>query len=100
MMMARDSSPQRPQLDAASLNALSAALLRYLDDGEDGAPLQTALRAVATEARSKQIHAEQLLLILKEAWYALPAMRQREGDEQNRMLQRVVTLCIRQYYSV
>jgi hypothetical protein len=101
MMMARDSTPHPPQLDAASVESLASALLTYLANNSDAAPLQNALRAVAIEARAKQMHAEHLLLALKDVWYALPAIgKMPDGAEKNRTLQRVVTLCIREYYAV
>lgn len=101
MMMARESTPDRPQLDAAAVDALTSALLRYLADGDDGAPLQAALRQVALQAREKRMHAEQLLMELKDVWYELPPIKKTpEGPDQTRMLQRVVTLCIREYYSL
>ena len=63
--------------------------------------LQEALHRVAAEARSKHMLAERLLIALKDVWYSLPAIRQSPvGETQNRMLQRIVTLCIREYYSV
>ena len=99
MMMARDLTPQRPELDAASIDALNAALQRYVERGEDGSELTDVLRRVAEEARAKHMHAEQLLITLKDVWYALPAIRKMpDGDQQNRLLQRLITLCIRQYY--
>ena len=99
MMMARFSTPDRPQLDAAALNALASALSKYLQDGNDGAPLKDALRSVAQQARERQMQAEHLLLQLKDVWYELPPIKRApEGAEQNQMLQRVVTLCIREYY--
>jgi|SRR5881394_1733754 len=99
MMMARDHTPQRPQLDARSIENLASALAQYLADGDVG-PLQTALHSVAEEARAKQMHAEHLLVALKDVWFALPSVSSvPDGEAQNRVLQRVVTLCIREYYS-
>ena len=98
MMMARDLTPQRPELDPASVDALSSALLRFLER-EDAADLQLALRRVADEARSKRMHAEQLLVALKDVWYALPPVQKTsETEAQSRTLQRIITLCIREYY--
>lgn len=101
MMMAPDSTPHRPQLESTSLDALASALTTYLATGDDGAALQSALRAIAEEARRKAMHAEDLLIALKDVWFGLAPVRSvAESEEQSRMLQRVVTLCIREYYSV
>ncbi len=100
MMMARDTTPERPQLDAKWIEALSAALSAYLDDSTEDSRLRAVLRQIAEEARRKKMHAEQLLVVLKDVWYSLPAIKHLpEGAEQHRVLQRIVSLCIREYYS-
>jgi seryl-tRNA(Sec) selenium transferase len=98
-MMVPGSTPNRPELSADSIAALKSALNAYAVDNDLRA-LQSALRLLASEAREKAIHAEQLLVVLKDAWFSLPQVAQApQGDEQNRQLQRVVTVCIREYYS-
>ena len=100
MMMAPDSTPNRPQLSAAVTDALESALQKFLIDANEVATLEPALRRIATEAREKKMRAEELLVLLKDVWFGLPQIRKMpEGQNQNRLLQRVVTLCIRQYYS-
>jgi hypothetical protein len=98
MMMAHDSSAGRPQLSAETVSELTAALRNYAANEADIAALQPALRAVAAEAREKKVQAEQLLVLLKEVWFRLPNTQSTDGDGQVH-LQRVVTLCIREYYS-
>jgi hypothetical protein len=99
MMMAHDSTPGRPTPSAESVEALRSALEEYLAGGEETAALRPALRRIAVEAREKKIHAEQLLIVLKDVWFALPQIGPMVNEKQNAMLQRVVTLCIREYYS-
>jgi len=99
MMMAPDRTPDVPALNAASLAALTSALEHYAQRADTTA-LQPALQTIATEAREKQMRAEQLLVVLKDIWYSVPQIAQAPlGEQQNRLLQRVVTLCIREYYS-
>jgi hypothetical protein len=99
MMMAPDSTPDRPELNATAVDALRSALEQYLEDARETA-VQPALRRIAAEAREKQVHAEQLLVLLKHVWFGLPQVaRLPETEHQTRLLQRVVTLCIREYYS-
>lgn len=101
MMMAHDSTPNRPELSAASVDALRSALQEYLERSSETPALRSALRGIAAEAREKKIYAEQLLIALKDVWFALPQVaRAPGGEDQNRMMQRVVTLCIREYYSI
>lgn len=100
MMMVQDSTPDRPKLSPASIAMLESALQKYLTDQTQIESLKPALRSVAAEARDKKLHAEHLLLALKDVWFALPQIRTApDGEAQQRLLQRVVTLCIREYYS-
>lgn len=99
MMMAHDKTPERPQLSASSVDALKTALKTYLGTGGSES-LQVTLHAIAREARERNMHAEQLLVLLKDLWYALPQVASTQGsEEQSKLLQRVVSLCIREYYS-
>lgn len=99
-MMAHDSSAPRPDLSATTIKSLETALVVFLANPSETRGLETALRALTTEARQKRVHAEQLLIVLKDVWFALPSVRERPaGDAQNALLQRVITQCIREYYS-
>lgn len=101
MMMAHDSSPP-PAAGLAEETVARArlALSRYLENADAGGEeLRDALDAMATEAREKSMLPEQLLVVLKDIWYALPAVRAIEDSgAQIRLLQRVVTMCIKEYY--
>lgn len=99
-MMAHDPSPPRPDLSAATVASLQTALAAYLANPSDTSTLESSLRALTKEAREKQVHAEQLLVVLKDIWFALPAIRGTPpGEPQHALLQRVITQCIREYYS-
>lgn len=100
MMMAHDPSTSSSRLDDDSLNSVRLALRGYLQDSRDPTALQASLLLVATEARARNILPEQLLVILKETWSSLPEVRaMSDAGEQVRLLQRVVTMCIREYYN-
>ena len=101
MMMAHEPSPPpAPGLEAETTERARVALSHYLEDPEGGGDeLRAALDAMAREARSKSMLPEQLLVVLKEIWYALPAVRAiDDSGAQIRLLQRVVTMCIKEYY--
>jgi predicted NACHT family NTPase len=100
MMMAPDSSPPpSSRLDDELLNALRIALRRNGSDADHASELQASLLVVATEARARDILPEQLLVRLKDAWSSLPEVREmRDAQQQARLLERVVTACIREYY--
>ena len=99
--MAFDSShPPPSRLDEATVTAVREALRLYLSDPSDPAALQDALRRMSTDARDKRMHAEHLLVQLKETWNTLPEVRaMTDAAEQVRVLQRVVTMCIKEYYA-
>ena len=101
MMMAYESSPPPAAgLAEETVARTRVALSNYLEDSEAGsAELRDALDAMAAEARSKSMLPEQLLVVLKDVWYALPAVRAiDDSGAQIRLLQRVVTMCIKEYY--
>jgi hypothetical protein len=101
MMMAHDSSPPaNPGLAEETIARARLALSRYLENPDAGGDdLRDALDAVAADARSKSMLPEQLLVVLKDIWYALPAVRAMDDSgAQIRLLQRVVTMCIKEYY--
>jgi hypothetical protein len=101
MMMPYDSTQRPPsRLDDATLEELRAALRQYLVDSSSPGVLRSALLRMSSEARAKEMLPEQLLIVLKDVWSALPEVRAMpDATEQIRMLQRVVTMCIREYYS-
>lgn len=100
MMMAKNTTPDGPSLSDESIAILRSALTEFLADSTRPSRLQPALRRIAIEARENRMHAEQLLLVLKDVWYSLPQVAGNLATpEQNHLLQRVVTLCIREYYS-
>jgi hypothetical protein len=100
MMMAQDSSPTPPSgLAEETTNAVRAALLQYLRAPASPSELRDALNRMADEARTKAILPEHLLITLKQIWSSLPEVRSvGDVEDQTRMLQRVVTMCIREYY--
>jgi hypothetical protein len=101
MMMAHDSSPPPAAgLAEETVTRARVALTRYLESPDRaGDELRDALDLMATEARSKAMLPEQLLVVLKDVWYALPEVRSLEDSgAQIRLLQRVVTMCIKEYY--
>ena len=101
MMMAHDSSSPPPsRLDDDTVAAVRDALRAYLSNPAHTAPLQSALVRVSAEARERALLPEQLLVVLKGIWGTLPEVRaMTDAAEQVRLLQRVVTMCIKEYYS-
>ncbi|MGK2934595.1 MAG: hypothetical protein ACSLFE_05045, partial [Gemmatimonadaceae bacterium] len=79
---------------------LRSVLSRHIDHPDETDPeLALVLCEVVTEARSRHIRAEQLIVSLKHVWDALPQARQViDREAQALAKQRLITLCIRAYY--
>jgi hypothetical protein len=100
MMMAHDSSPGPNALPEETIESVRAALVRYVGAPTSGDELGVALRHMAAEARDRSMLPEQLLVVLKDIWHSLPSVRNMsDATDQVRLLQRVVTMCIKEYYS-
>ena len=99
-MMAHDSTPRPGALAGETIDALRSALARHLVDESHDESVRLALRAMAAEAREKGLLPEQLLVVLKDIWYSSPGVQgMSEPAEQIRLLQRFVTICIKEYYA-
>jgi hypothetical protein len=96
--MAFDRMPS-PRLEAPTLDALRAVMQRAMRKGDHGMELQEVLARAAAEAREKDIHAEQLLVIMKDLWHSIPDLRAADTDRQNELLQELISRCITQYYA-
>ena len=100
MMMAHDSSPGPVALDAQTISAVREALVHYVDAPAQSGALRDALNRMAVEAHDKSMLPEQLLVVLKDLWHSLPGVQAiADTAEQVRLLQRVVTMCIKEYYA-
>jgi len=98
-MMAFDRTPSS-RLEADTLDALRSVMQRAMRNGGHEQELQSVLARAAAEARDKNIHAEQLLVIMKELWFSLPDLRTADdSDRQTKLLQELITRCIAQYYA-
>lgn len=96
----REQSPMSgltPEAMGLLRNALTA---RMRGHGEADASLGTALRAVAAEARDRGIRAESLLVTLKSMWFEIGGEPSTSSGSAtgHRLLDEVVTACIKAYY--
>lgn len=101
MMMAHDSShPPPSRLDDDTVATVRDALRAYLAMPSNATALQGALTRMSAEARDRDMLPEHLLVVLKDVWGTLPEVRMMtDAGQQVRLLQRVVTMCIKEYYS-
>ncbi len=99
-MMAFERIPNVPTLDPATMAELRAALVRSLQEGTHPDGLKALLTRAAAETRQQGLHAEQLLLVLKDIWYSLPQRSVHPSNEaQTRLLQQLIARCIQEYYA-
>src|SRR3989442_15990673 len=77
MMMAHDSGrTPPPALSTETIERVSLQLAAYVSAPRgEGETLRAALHAMAREARSIEMAPEQLLVVLKDIWYAIPSVR-------------------------
>jgi hypothetical protein len=103
MMMQHDPGPMPPNaLAQETVESVRRALERYVQSSvSDPAPeLRIALHTLAREARQKAVAPEELLVTLKGIWRGLPDVeRARDHNERTRILQRVVTISIKEYFA-
>ena len=100
-MMAFEKTPSSPRLEANTIEALRVALARSITMGSHENSLRDLLCQTAAEARRKGIHAEHLLIALKQIWFSLPELVDRSAnDVDNALLQELISRCIQEYYAV
>lgn len=81
--------------EAALRSALQGHLRQPLADDA----LRRAFRALCVDARERNLRPEQLILIFKQAWSGLPEIQVRSGNPRQELLDRIVTICIEEYYA-
>ena len=101
--MPQDPTP-RPEPSGAvsgeTLETVREAIRRHLSPQAADSHLRTALRRLSAEARAKGLQAEQVVILLKQMWGELPEVSQPLApDERRHLLERLVTLCIQEYYA-
>ena len=83
------------------MKELQAALTEQLKRPNGPTPeLTRLLKRVGAEARAKNVRPEQLIVIFKQLWNSLAeSLRPQNPDQQERVRQTLVTLCIQAYYA-
>lgn len=62
--------------------------------------LRDSMRRVCILAHARDLRPEQLLILVKQAWFELPEPQRILRDHTGDVLARVITLCIDEYYAV
>ncbi len=91
--------PQLRELAHGALRrAAHAARAARVEDAVD-ADARELVRRTCNTARERGLRAEQLLLVLKEAWRELPEAQRIPRYNSLEVLARVITVCIHEYYA-
>jgi hypothetical protein len=87
---------------SCGIDALERAVETYLAFGstraaEDG--WRASARVMGHDARARGVRVEELLISLKRSWSSVAGIDRLPRDESSRLLARVVTLCVEEYYA-
>lgn len=86
-------------LSERAMTALRTAIQGQFRHQTADHSLRRALRALCVEARAKELRAEQLILIFKRVWHSLPESRGGEARKRQNLLDRLITICVEEYYA-
>jgi hypothetical protein len=95
----RENTGSDVQFSERAATALRAALQGHLRQPVPDQALRRALHALCADARARNLRSEQLILIFKQVWASLPDIQNRSGNRRQELLDRVVTICIEEYYT-
>jgi hypothetical protein len=88
-------------LSDSTMKELQAALTEQLKGPDGPTPeLTRLLKKVGAEARQNNVKPEELIVTFKQLWNSLTeSLRPQNVEQQERVRQRLVTLCIQAYYA-
>ena len=86
-------------LSERATTAVRSALQAQLRQPSGDDSLRRALRSLCVEARARELRAEQVIVLFKRAWDTLPESRGTDGRKKQEMLDRVITVCVEEYYA-
>ncbi len=78
---------------------LRRAVSTVASDRSLSAGLHESMVRLCSLAHKRGVRAEQLLVMIKDAWSALPEAKRALKDHSDEVLSRVITLCIDEFYA-
>ena len=91
--------PRSISLSDRAITALRSAIQGQFRQPSADPSVRRALRALCLEARAKDLRPEQLILLFKRAWYSLPESRGHDTKKKQEMLDRLITICVEEYFA-
>lgn len=101
-MLAHPPERRRVAPCAEGIDGLRRLLRQYVRDGADATPDSTwrgPARVMCEDARARALRIEELLIGLKQVWATLTEAEGLPRDQSPRLLARVVTLCVEEFYA-
>jgi len=90
--------PSSPLPQTAS--AVREALIAHLQANAPAEEVRVVLSQLAREARQHHVPPERLIVLFKDIWRSLPTVQDASTRQDNaQLLERMITLCIREYYA-
>jgi hypothetical protein len=86
-------------LSERATTAVRSAIQGQLRQPSADHSLRRALRALCVEARARDLRAEHLILLFKRVWHSLPESRGQETRKKHELLDRLITICVEEYYA-
>jgi hypothetical protein len=92
--------PPRGLLDAALLTIGCALQAQRREASPDLEALRPGIRRLCLEAHRRGVLAEQLIIVMKQAWATFPMGRDPRRDaHRDELRRRVIAMCIDEYYT-
>ena len=79
--------------------ALRAVVRSHVNDGSTDDALGAAARVICLDAHARGVQIVELLVSIKHAWPELASNERLPRMERARLLDRVITLCVQEYYA-
>ena len=99
VVVSGSNAPEPFALSERAITALRSAMQGQFRQAPSDYSLRRALRSLCMEARSRNLRAEQLILVFKHTWYSLPEARGTDARKKQEMLDRLVSICVEEYYA-
>lgn len=92
-------APRDTRLLELAHGALRRATQAVRAEGTVDAEVRLLIRGVCDVAHERGLVAEQLVVVLKDAWWELPEKRRLPRQDASAVLAHAITLCIHEFYA-
>lgn len=86
-------------LPERTMTALRSALQGQFRHPAGEVDLRRAMRAMCADGRKRQLRVEKIIILLKSIWNGLPEVQGRTTSSRQDLLDRLITICVEEYYA-